>query len=423
MLELKTVIAPSSNWANHSVQLRGLVGQLQNRLNAVVVCLSHSWGGLEQVAAHDAVSLGSLGLQIRVLCLEDSPIHKSLQGRKEVGILTLREIPRNFLDWKMKEELEKLLAEGVNLIHTHQTTLLGSISPWIWRKPQMALFATRHIMNGHSKKDLWHRWIYSRVDFLLVMSRRLRRNVLETHAFREKDIKVINLGLDFDLFDPDRVNPVHQRTQWGVDPETRVIGLVGRIDPAKGQATFIRAAAGLLMKRREGERLKFVMVGEETLGNSGEHLGELRQMVEQFKIGDSILFAGYQENIPEVMRAFDIFVMPSKQEAFGLVAIEAMAMECPIIISSGGSSEEIVGHEEFGLTVRPDDAFDLQRQIRYLLDHPQQRVEMGRRARNYVKHNYDHHKRLIKTLTLYERALKRRGGYTSPEAQSFYNSL
>jgi len=82
------------------------------------------------------------------------------------------------------------------------------------------------------------------------------------------------------------------------------------------------------------------------------------------------------------MAGADIFVMPSRQEAFGLVAIEAMAMECPIVISSGGSAEEIVGAKsDFGLTIRPDDAFDLQRQLRYMLDNPMERVQMGQRGR------------------------------------------
>jgi glycosyltransferase involved in cell wall biosynthesis len=83
-------------------------------------------------------------------------------------------------------------------------------------------------------------------------------------------------------------------------------------------------------------------------------------------------------------------------------------MECPIVISRGGSAEEIVGKEEFGLMMKPDDAFDLQRQLRYLLDHPLERVRMGQRARAHVIKNYDRNKRMIKTLNLYERALRRR---------------
>ena len=93
-----------------------------------------------------------------------------------------------------------------------------------------------------------------------------------------------------------------------------------------------------------------------------------------------------------------------------MVAIEAMAMECPIVISSGGSAEEIVGEEsDFGLMIRPDDAFDLQRQLRYLLDNPMERVQMGQRARAHVVRNYDRRARLQKTLELYESAMRYRG--------------
>ena len=188
-----------------------------------------------------------------------------------------------------------------------------------------------------------------------------------------------------------------------------MIGLVGRIDPAKGQGTFIKAAAGL-MKRigGNGVKLKFVIVGEETLGSEDGHLEELKAMVTQFHLENSVLFTGYLENIPEVMQSFDLFVMPSKQEAFGLVAIEAMAMECPIVISSGGSAREIVGAEDFGLLTRPDDAFDLQHKLRILIEDEATRIAMGKKARAHVKSKYDRRLRLAKTLALYQRGFEQR---------------
>jgi L-malate glycosyltransferase len=386
-----------------------LAESLKDRLNALVVCLSHSWGGLEQVAANDAVDVGTLGLAVRVLCLKDTPIHEHLLGREQVRVVPLDFHPRNYFDLKLKRCLDELVGSGVNLIHTHQTSILGSISPWLWQKRAVALLASRHIMNNHDKRDFFHRAIYSRLDGLVVVSQTIRQNVLDTHPLRERLVKVVNLGLDFDVFDPEKVDSKAQRARWGADADTVVIGLVGRIDPAKGQDTFIKAAAGLLKSQREGEKFKFVLVGEETRGSESGYLEELKKMVEQFRLGDHVVFAGFQENIPEVMGAFDIFVMPSHREAFGLVAIEAMAMECPIVISTGGSAEEIVGNEEFGLTMRPDDAFDLQRQLRQLLDSPMQRIQMGRAAREHVKRNYDRRDRLRKTLEIYERALRRRG--------------
>lgn len=397
--------------SSHDVQadINVLVDVLKLPMEALIICLSHSWGGLEQVAANDAVDLGGLGLKIRVLCLEGSPIHENLAHRKEVKVLPMSFRPRDYFDFKMRAELKRLFSEGVNLVHTHQTSLLGSISPWVWYKPEVALFATRHIMNDHNKRNFFHQTIYSRLDGLLVVSQTMRKNVLDTHPLRERQVKVVNLGLDFVKFDPEKVDAKKQRKAWGADDDSVVIGLVGRIDPAKGQSTFIKAAAGLLKNSGRKEKLKFIMVGEETLGRASTHLQELKEMVTQFHLDDYVHFAGYQENIPEVMSAFDVFVMPSRQEAFGLVAIEAMAMECPIVISSGGSAAEIVGQEEFGLLVRPRDAFDLQRQLRYLLDHPGERAKMGKRAREHVKKAYDRRTRMVRTLELYERALRRRG--------------
>jgi glycosyltransferase involved in cell wall biosynthesis len=392
--------------------MEALVEALDEQMECLVICLSHSWGGLEQVAANDALDVAGLGLDVRVLCLEGSPIHESLAkhaGKLKVVPLNFR--PRDHFDFKMRHELMRLIDEGVNLIHLHQTSLLGSVVPWLWSRPGIAVLASRHIMNNHDKRGFYHRAIYRRLDSLLVVSQTLKQNVLDTHPLRERQVRVVNLGLDFERFDPSRVDPGRQRALWGADRDTIVIGLVGRIDPAKGQATFIRAAAGLMKGQRSGEKFKFVMVGEETLGRASTHLQELKEMVTQFHLDERVIFAGYQENIPEVMRAFDIVVMPSRQEAFGLVAIEAMAMECPIVISSGGSAAEIVGDQEYGLLMRPEDAFDLQRQLRALIDQPKLRKKMGTGARAHVVANYDRKIRLHKTLEIYERSLRRRSHF------------
>ena len=394
-------------------EIAELTESLTTRLHERVVCLSHSWGGLEQVAANDAIDRGLLGLDVGVICLEGSPIHENLKNRSEVKVQPINFRPRDVLDFKLKKVLEDHFNSGVNLLHVHQTTLLGSIVPWLWNEPQVALFVSRHIMNTHSKRDFYHRALYSRVDSLVVMSQTLRENVLSTHAIRDKQVKVVNLGLDFSIFDPVRVDAKKQRAVWGGDDDTLVIGLVGRIDPAKGQATFVRAAAGLLSyygrEHSKGKiKLKFVIVGEETLGRSSNYIEELKEIVAQFRIEEHVLFAGYQENIAEIMNAFDILVMPSRQEAFGLVAIEAMAMETPIVISKGGSAAEIVGDEEYGLLMRAEDAFDLQRQLRALIEDPERRKVMGKKAREHVIRNYDRQERILRTLELYERILRRR---------------
>lgn len=383
---------------------------LRKECRPLFVCLSKSWGGLEQTVAFDAQEFARYELPVRVAVLRDSPIHRALSEKTGVTVLPLDYRPRDTLDFHFRNDLEKWIDSGeVNLVHTHQTTLLGSISPWIWKKKKVPLIASRHIMSNHDKRNWIHSFIYQRVDSLLVMSEALRENVIATHPVDDRKVEVVNLGLDFDRFNPERVDARRQRADWGASDDTVVIGLVGRIDPAKGQGTFIKAAAGLMKRIGSDRKLRFVVVGEETLGSEDGHLEELKAMVTQFHLEESVLFTGYMENIPEVMQAFDVFVMPSKQEAFGLVAIEAMAMECPIVISSGGSAQEIVGREEFGLLTRPDDAFDLQHRLRALIEDEETRQEMGRRARRHVKSKYDCRLRLQRTLEVYQNAFEKRG--------------
>lgn len=383
-----------------------MISSLKSRMQAMVVCLSNSWGGLEQVAARDAQDLGEAGLSVRVLCLDGSPIHESLLNHRSIQLVPIEYKPRNLFDFKLRQTLHQQIHEGVNLIHCHQTSLLGSVVPWLWAYSRVCLLATRHILSTHNKRNLFHTLLYSRVDALLVMSHMLRRNVLETHRINERKVRVVNLGLDFSKFDPERVEVRLQRKEWGADENTTVIGVVGRIDPEKGQGTFIKAAAGLMKNKRPDEKFIFVIVGEETLGGQSAYLEELKQMVSDFRLEDSFVFSGFQENIPEIMRSFDMFIMPSRRETFGLVAIEAMAMERPIIISSGGSAREIVGKEEYGLVMRPEDAFDLQKKIRFLLDRPELRAEMGRLARKHVMQQYSNQARFQKTLEIYDQVLQ-----------------
>lgn len=387
-----------------------LVTTLRERLRPLIICLSRSWGGLEHIAAADSTDLAELGFPVQLLCLEKSPIHEFLGPRKRVDLIPITYQPRDYFDFKLRSDLIRLTHDGVNLIHLHQPSLLGSVTPWFWGKKDLAIVATRHILNAHNKRNPFHALIYSRLDALIVISKAVRKNVMMTHPLRERQIKVIHHGLDFEQYSPEKVDAKKQRNAWAVSDDTIVIGLVGRIDPGKGQATFIQAAAGLVKSKKPGERFKFVIVGEETLGSTSEYLAVLREMVSQFHLEDDVIFAGYQENIPEVMRAFDILVMPSRLEAFGLVAIEAMAMERPIVISRGGSANEIVGKEqEYGLLVRPDDAFDLQQRLRFLVDEPSVRLRMGQLARQYVVQNYDRQIRSRRTLDLYHRIMLSKG--------------
>ena len=95
-----------------------------------------------------------------------------------------------------------------------------------------------------------------------------------------------------------------------------------------------------------------------------------------------------------------------------MVAIEAMAMECPVVISKGGSADEVVGKTagiDAGLLVRPDDPFDLAQKLLQLIEDPSLRKRMGKAGSDWVRDQFDFHDRTDRTMSLYERLLRIRG--------------
>jgi glycosyltransferase involved in cell wall biosynthesis len=183
-------------------------------------------------------------------------------------------------------------------------------------------------------------------------------------------------------------------------PEHLVVHL-GRLDAAKG-ASFLMQAWDAFRARHPDSPLRLAVAG------GGPLEGEVRAWGRCHPSVDVVGLLAPAEAERLVRRAL-VAVVPSQwEETFGLVAIEAMAMKCPVVLSSGGSAREIVGDQEYGLLVRPEDAFDLQRQLAWLIEHPEERRKMGIRARQHVRTHYDKRARLRKTLELYERAIRRR---------------
>lgn len=385
-----------------------LAREVRERTPIVQICLSRSFGGIEQVVINDIVDLAQHGISVRLVCLEGSPMQQKLTGFEGIEIIPIADTPRAWFDFQFRSLLKKVCDDRVQLVHYHQPHLLGSVVPWLGARKDLAIVSSRHTMTHESQRSPWNKLFMKRLDAVVVMSDLMKKNVLMYQPIREDQVKVIHLGLDYQVFDPERVDAKRQRAEWGANESTVVIGCVGRIDPTKGQDLLIKAAAGLLVRSKEADHVKFVIVGEEPKTGEAKYLKELQEMVHQFGIQDHVVFAGYKENIPEVMNAFDLFVMPARQETFSLVTVEAMAMETPILISRGGSADEVVGKEEFGMLTRPQDAFDLQRAIRYLLDRPEMRIKMGKSARGHAIRSYDRRDRLNQSLELYERSLRKR---------------
>jgi glycosyltransferase involved in cell wall biosynthesis len=133
----------------------------------------------------------------------------------------------------------------------------------------------------------------------------------------------------------------------------KVAGIVGRLQPWKGQETFLEAAALLAERRPE---LRYAVVGGAILGREGDYAERLQQRARELGLEQRVHFAGHQDDVRPWFDAFDVAVHASSAEPFGLVVVEAMALGTPVVAAAEGGAAEIVEHERSGLLVPPRDA-------------------------------------------------------------------
>lgn len=378
------------------------------KLKPLWVVLSARWGGPEQVAMSDMVDMVNADIPITLLCFEGSPIHAAALRHPRLKVYAIpHHVPGRF-DWGFIRQLRaKVLEVEANIVHINDERLLWHLRFALLKHPEISIIANRHTLaERRYVYDILRAILLRRLDYMIVLSESIQAGLLSKRIISEKKVKVINLGLDFSRFDPAKANGKAIRAAWGADKDTIVIGSVGRLVPEVGQDTFLKAAASLL--KYDQWKLRFVIIGEEPLVASEEYVNHLKELVRQFHMEDVVTFGSLGDNLPDVMAAFDIFVMPGREEVPGLGALEALAMERPAVLSNVVGAEDIVGNKEFGLLVRPEDAFDLQAQILFLLENPSLRLSMGHNGRSHVLKYFDKKTRFLKTEDLYERCIKRR---------------
>ncbi|MBN1804918.1 MAG: glycosyltransferase family 4 protein [Sedimentisphaerales bacterium] len=162
----------------------------------------------------------------------------------------------------------------------------------------------------------------------------------QTAQFDEQPAYVVTNFVDFTRFDHTIYNRQKARNELGITEDKKVIGFVGRLDTCKGVDLLIKAAAMLCKKDL---LFHFVIVGH------GTQRKKLEQLVLQLGLKENVTFTGLHKNPAEIITAFDIAVVPSRREAFGIVAIEFMRMKIPVIASPVGGLLEVIKHNETGI--------------------------------------------------------------------------
>lgn len=234
------------------------------------------------------------------------------------------------------------------------------------------------------------------VQRYIPLSRDLERWLVDTVGIPAHKIRQIYNGVDSQRFIAAAQRPPLPLD--GADWSGKVvIGSVGRMQEVKDQLTLVRAFADLL-GRGLGyrERVRLVLVGDGPLRSKVEAL------IEELGLADLIWLAGARNDIPQLMQAMDLFVLPSKSEGISNTILEAMASELPVIATAVGGNPELVVEGESGRLVPSQDPRSMADVMEFYLRQPSLLRQHGEAGRRRVEREFSMEAMVGRYLAIYD---------------------
>jgi glycosyltransferase involved in cell wall biosynthesis len=263
--------------------------------------------------------------------------------------------------------------------------------------------------------------IRDRGPCLTAMQRRVQRHVcrladcvlvnaeavktwLVADGYDAAKIVVIPNGVDLSRF-TEVADRAELRRSLGVPEGSRLVGVVSRLTRLKGIEDFLEAAAIVAAQRGD---VHFLIVGEPSPIMNRVYLDELRAHAQRLGIQDRVIFTGLRSDIPALLSAVDVSVMPSLNEALSNVLLESMAAGSAVVATDVGGTAEALLDGANGVLVPPGDPRAMAGAVTQLLDNPARARELGSSAKRTIDERFSLDRMVGATEALYDHLLSRK---------------
>ncbi len=365
-------------------------------------------GGAERVIGDTALGLDRKKYDVSVWCVTrggETATELSEKGI-EVKILGISSYHNPLSTFKMTRLLK---ASRADIVHTHGyfASVIGRLAAR--RAAIPVILAHVHSTYWEYKKRhlMIERKLSRFTQKIICCSKAVENFVRNTEKITDNKTIVIYNGVDEGRFSP-RKSSTSIRAEFGLDEEAAVVGTVSSLTPHKGHEYLIQAAS---LVQDTFPSVKFLVVGD------GPLRIKLEEQAKNLNIHPSVIFTGTRKDIPEILSLLDVFVLPSHtREGLGIVIIEAMAAEKPVVATDIGGIPEVVDDGETGLLVPPGDPEALSKAITTLLQDPSRAKTMGEKGRTRVKEMFTTTKMLSEIEHVYQSLTSQRKVETDERA-------
>lgn len=304
-------------------------------------------GGLENGVINLIDRLQESEFRHTVVCIESASDFRQRLKRQDVEIIALNRSEAGI--WRVRRQIHSICRRlRPAILHTRNMSGLDALLPARLAGVGYCIHGEHgwdvDNLQGQKLRPALLRRLHSPfVDRYITVSKDLERYLVERVGIAPRRISHVCNGVDVDRFTPAREKPAgllpaHLRAETSF-----VIGTVGRIQPIKDQAVLVRAFAEVVGQIPASRGyLRLVIVGD------GPLLPALRDLAHSLGVADLAWFPGAMSNVPEVLRLFDLFVLPSLNEGISNTILEAMASGLPVVATDVGGNVEIVDDGRWG---------------------------------------------------------------------------
>lgn len=291
----------------------------------------------------------------------------------------------NWRRWAHARRLRGLIDEhAIDVIHAHHKDDLPlvALARSLGARPTKVYF-TRQMPLPNSKRDPYHRWVYSHVAGMIAITEKLKRDILEHIPIAPERVHRLYYGVPPP---PPRDEAWNEKFLSLSKPGDFNLGVFSRFEFQKGQHTVVEALHWL---REKGFPAKLYLGG----GVADEsYVERLRKSIGEKGLDAAVAFKGFMTEPMRAMQALDVYILPSRAEAFGLVLAEAMRCGTAVIGTNAGGVPEIIDHEQTGLLYPWDDAGELARLLARLFQDSSWRAALARRGKAKADDLFDEDK-------------------------------
>ncbi len=263
------------------------------------------------------------------------------------------------------------------------------------------------VIHLHVKAEDWINkkvlWAMGKAHGLIGVSRFVADSIINMGFSAAKTYYAHN-SIDLSDWQPN-IDGSKIRTEFQIAPETPLVLIASRLFSWKGHSELLKALA--IVKQQVPE-FKLLIVGEDDPRAHTTHksyAAELKTLTEELGLSQHVIFTGFRSDMPQFMAACDIFAMPSFEEPFGMVYLEAMAYNKPVIALNNGGSKEVIEDGVTGLLSEYQDIPALGQNLITLIRNPALREEMGKRGRERVENYFTPARLSSDILNIYQSVL------------------